>query len=264
MVDKVGKVLGWLDASEPGSGNWMKYVRSTEQVLERNMMAVQVDEQVFYKSVRDIEPGEEMLLYARDALYPEMELEAMAMHKLEDAIADPDYRRASRGESEVGDERLLPPRPGRLDRQEELSGQTMRLINLHPSPNSPKLAQGKSETKRLKVLPVAIKPLALFSDASVFRRKSPLAKQVRNQRCASDTVNDTRQVRWKGRPCTYWHCFGFLPITGSFGQPSSDRSVSRLVWDRHLTAATPSYWRTRYEAKSRNRDIPGPSCSNPA
>nr|KAG5698934.1 hypothetical protein BaRGS_024855 [Batillaria attramentaria] len=84
LVDKVGKVLGWLDASEPGSGNWMKYVRSTEQVLERNMMAVQVDEQVFYKSVRDIEPGEEMLLYARDALYPEMELEAMAMHKLED------------------------------------------------------------------------------------------------------------------------------------------------------------------------------------
>lgn len=48
------------------------------------MMAVQVDEQVFYKAVRDIQPGEEMLLYARDALYPEMELEAMAMHKLEE------------------------------------------------------------------------------------------------------------------------------------------------------------------------------------
>ena len=40
--------------------------------------------QVFYKAVRDIQPGEEMLLYARDALYPEIELETMAMHKLAD------------------------------------------------------------------------------------------------------------------------------------------------------------------------------------
>ncbi|PVD36957.1 hypothetical protein C0Q70_03950 [Pomacea canaliculata] len=82
MVDKCGKVCGWLDAGEAGTGNWMKYIRSTEQLLQRNMMAVQVDEQVFYKTVRDIRPGEEMLLYARDALYPEMELESM--HKVDE------------------------------------------------------------------------------------------------------------------------------------------------------------------------------------
>ncbi|KAK3734644.1 hypothetical protein RRG08_003551 [Elysia crispata] len=35
---------------------------------------------VFYKSVRDIVPGEEMLLYAREAVYPELELEALARH----------------------------------------------------------------------------------------------------------------------------------------------------------------------------------------
>ncbi|GFO10027.1 PR domain Zinc finger protein 16-like isoform x4 [Plakobranchus ocellatus] len=35
---------------------------------------------VFYKSVRDIAPGEEMLLYAREAVYPELELEALARH----------------------------------------------------------------------------------------------------------------------------------------------------------------------------------------
>jgi hypothetical protein len=40
--------------------------------------------QVFYKAVRDIQPREEMLLYARDAVYPEMELETMAMHKISD------------------------------------------------------------------------------------------------------------------------------------------------------------------------------------
>ena len=38
--------------------------------------------QVFYKSVKDLEPGEEMLLYARDAVYPENELDAM--HTMED------------------------------------------------------------------------------------------------------------------------------------------------------------------------------------
>jgi len=37
-------------------------------------------EKVFYKSVRDIHPGEEMLLYAREAVYPEMELETLARH----------------------------------------------------------------------------------------------------------------------------------------------------------------------------------------
>lgn len=46
LVDKCGKVCGWLDAGEAGTGNWMKYIRSTEQLLQRNMMAVQVDEQV--------------------------------------------------------------------------------------------------------------------------------------------------------------------------------------------------------------------------
>ena len=46
VVDKCGKVVGWKDASEPGTGNWMKYVRSSELIHQRNVMAVQVDEQV--------------------------------------------------------------------------------------------------------------------------------------------------------------------------------------------------------------------------
>ncbi|GFS07868.1 PR domain zinc finger protein 16-like isoform X4 [Elysia marginata] len=43
-------------------------------------MVVAVVAPVFYKSVRDIGPGEEMLLYAREAVYPELELEALARH----------------------------------------------------------------------------------------------------------------------------------------------------------------------------------------
>ena len=47
VLDKSGKVQGWLDASEPGTGNWLKYVRSSDLIPHRNVMAVQVEEQVY-------------------------------------------------------------------------------------------------------------------------------------------------------------------------------------------------------------------------
>lgn len=57
-------------------------------IYERNVVDIAVRWsvllQVFYKTVRDIRPGEEMLLYARDALYPEMELESM--HKVDEGM----------------------------------------------------------------------------------------------------------------------------------------------------------------------------------
>ncbi|GFO10024.1 PR domain Zinc finger protein 16-like isoform x2 [Plakobranchus ocellatus] len=42
LVDDCGKVKGWLDASSPGTGNWMKLVRSAEEQRQRNLMAVQL------------------------------------------------------------------------------------------------------------------------------------------------------------------------------------------------------------------------------
>ena len=36
----------WIDASQPGTGNWMKYVRSAPQMDEQNMVPVQVDNKV--------------------------------------------------------------------------------------------------------------------------------------------------------------------------------------------------------------------------
>ncbi|XP_013393556.1 PR domain zinc finger protein 16 isoform X2 [Lingula anatina] len=77
IVDKFGKVQGWVDASDPGTGNWMKYVRSALSRQEQNLMAVQADDQVYYKAIKDISPGEEMLLYARDAVYAENEVDSI-------------------------------------------------------------------------------------------------------------------------------------------------------------------------------------------
>ncbi|XP_041378050.1 LOW QUALITY PROTEIN: MDS1 and EVI1 complex locus protein EVI1-A-like [Gigantopelta aegis] len=45
LVDNCGRVKGWLDASSPGSGNWMKYIRGSDSRDDRNLMAVQVEEQ---------------------------------------------------------------------------------------------------------------------------------------------------------------------------------------------------------------------------
>ncbi|XP_064642215.1 histone-lysine N-methyltransferase MECOM-like isoform X2 [Lineus longissimus] len=77
LIDECGRVKGWVDAREPGSGNWLKYVRGTQERQQQNMMAVQVEDQVYYKALKDIAPGDEMLLYAKDAVYLENELEAM-------------------------------------------------------------------------------------------------------------------------------------------------------------------------------------------
>ncbi|XP_069118144.1 histone-lysine N-methyltransferase MECOM-like [Argopecten irradians] len=75
IVDEEHNVKGWIDASEPGAGNWMKYIRSTEDHESRNLMAIQIDKQVFYRTVRSINAAEEMLLYTNDSLYPEKDIE---------------------------------------------------------------------------------------------------------------------------------------------------------------------------------------------
>ncbi|CAH1775145.1 unnamed protein product [Owenia fusiformis] len=67
----------------------MKYVRSAPDPAQQNIMAVQVDDQVFYKTVKDIEPGEEMLLYARDAVYPENDLHTMKGATLDEERVHP-------------------------------------------------------------------------------------------------------------------------------------------------------------------------------
>ena len=46
LLDEFGKVRGWLDAGQRGTGNWMKFVRSSSEESQRNLMALQVKDQV--------------------------------------------------------------------------------------------------------------------------------------------------------------------------------------------------------------------------
>eukprot|EP00057_Strongylocentrotus_purpuratus_P005201 XP_003730421.1 PREDICTED: PR domain zinc finger protein 16 [Strongylocentrotus purpuratus] len=72
IVDEFGKVKCWVDASEPGTGNWMKYVRSAPKLENQNMVPVQVDGKVYYKAIHNIGTGEELLVL-KDAAFPDQE-----------------------------------------------------------------------------------------------------------------------------------------------------------------------------------------------
>ncbi|XP_070560845.1 LOW QUALITY PROTEIN: histone-lysine N-methyltransferase MECOM-like [Ptychodera flava] len=78
IVDEYGKVKCWIDASEPGTGNWMKYVRSAPVLEEQNMIAVQINEQVHYKVIKPIQPGEELMVI-KDAAFPDQDVMPLQM-----------------------------------------------------------------------------------------------------------------------------------------------------------------------------------------
>uniref|UniRef100_G3NTR8 Uncharacterized protein n=1 Tax=Gasterosteus aculeatus aculeatus TaxID=481459 RepID=G3NTR8_GASAC len=54
------------------SSSWLKYVRSAPSFEEQNLAACHLTgDQIYYKAVRDIEAGEELLVYMKDGIFPE-------------------------------------------------------------------------------------------------------------------------------------------------------------------------------------------------
>uniref|UniRef100_A0A3Q2DY67 PR/SET domain 16 n=1 Tax=Cyprinodon variegatus TaxID=28743 RepID=A0A3Q2DY67_CYPVA len=62
-----------LDSSQDATSNsWLKYVRSALSFEEQNLVACHLTgDQIYYKAVRDIEAGEELLVYMKDGIFPE-------------------------------------------------------------------------------------------------------------------------------------------------------------------------------------------------
>ncbi|XP_072026694.1 uncharacterized protein [Amphiura filiformis] len=58
-----GRRIFSIDASDPRKGNWMRYVKSARFFDEQNMIAVQEDKHIFYKTLRMIPKGEELLCW---------------------------------------------------------------------------------------------------------------------------------------------------------------------------------------------------------
>ncbi|XP_067384625.1 histone-lysine N-methyltransferase PRDM16 isoform X5 [Channa argus] len=73
VVDNMGNVKFTLDTGpDTNSNSWLKYVRSAPSFEEQNLTACHLTgDQIYYKAVRDIEAGEELLVYMKDGIFPE-------------------------------------------------------------------------------------------------------------------------------------------------------------------------------------------------
>ncbi|XP_054993742.1 histone-lysine N-methyltransferase PRDM16 [Sorex araneus] len=60
--DKFGADIG-----AAGAGSWLKYIRVACSCSDQNLSLCQVNEQVYYKVIKDIRPGEELLVHVKDA-----------------------------------------------------------------------------------------------------------------------------------------------------------------------------------------------------
>uniref|UniRef100_A0A665SVG1 Si:ch211-263k4.2 n=1 Tax=Echeneis naucrates TaxID=173247 RepID=A0A665SVG1_ECHNA len=73
VVVDMGNVKFALDTGpDATSTSWLKYVRSAPSFEEQNLAALPLSlPQIYYKAVRDIEAGEELLVYMKDGVFPE-------------------------------------------------------------------------------------------------------------------------------------------------------------------------------------------------
>uniref|UniRef100_A0A673GKV3 Uncharacterized protein n=1 Tax=Sinocyclocheilus rhinocerous TaxID=307959 RepID=A0A673GKV3_9TELE len=72
VMDNMGNVKFCLDGALEDSGSWLKYVRTAPSHEEHNLAICHISEdQIYYKAIRDIEIGEELLVYMKDGVFPE-------------------------------------------------------------------------------------------------------------------------------------------------------------------------------------------------
>ncbi|XP_023697316.2 histone-lysine N-methyltransferase PRDM16 isoform X1 [Paramormyrops kingsleyae] len=102
VVDDMGNVKFCVATGLEGSGSWLKYVRTAPSFEEQNLTVCYLNgDQIYYKAIRDIDAGEELLVYMKDGVFPEESmapnLEDEQMYRCEDCDelfpSKPDLRR---------------------------------------------------------------------------------------------------------------------------------------------------------------------------
>ncbi|CAM4887103.1 unnamed protein product [Rotaria socialis] len=67
VLDKSGNVMYYIDAVDPKNSNWLRFVNCPNNFAQRNLMSLVYHGDIFYLSIRNIEVGEELLVYYGDA-----------------------------------------------------------------------------------------------------------------------------------------------------------------------------------------------------
>uniref|UniRef100_A0A8D0TYF9 [histone H3]-lysine(9) N-methyltransferase n=1 Tax=Sus scrofa TaxID=9823 RepID=A0A8D0TYF9_PIG len=72
-IQKISEDLGsgkfCVDANQAGAGSWLKYIRVACSCDDQNLTMCQINEQIYYKVIKDIEPGEELLVHVKEGAY---------------------------------------------------------------------------------------------------------------------------------------------------------------------------------------------------
>ncbi|KAM4703151.1 PR domain zinc finger protein 2 [Rhinophrynus dorsalis] len=66
--------LGWMcvDATDPQNGNWLRYVNWARSAKEQNLCPLEINRAIYYKTLKPIEPGEELLVWYNGEDNPEI------------------------------------------------------------------------------------------------------------------------------------------------------------------------------------------------
>ncbi|XP_062068117.1 histone-lysine N-methyltransferase MECOM isoform X8 [Lepus europaeus] len=70
ILDEFCNVKYCIDASQPDVGSWLKYIRFAGCYDQHNLVACQINDQIFYRVVAEISPGQELLLFMKSEDYP--------------------------------------------------------------------------------------------------------------------------------------------------------------------------------------------------
>ncbi|CAF1016799.1 unnamed protein product [Adineta steineri] len=63
IEDDAGDVYNYIDASDPHRSNWLRYVNCPIGQNDENLTAIQFNGEVYYRTLRDINAGEELFVY---------------------------------------------------------------------------------------------------------------------------------------------------------------------------------------------------------
>uniref|UniRef100_H3CRY6 PR domain containing 14 n=1 Tax=Tetraodon nigroviridis TaxID=99883 RepID=H3CRY6_TETNG len=91
-----GKLSHFVDG-RGGSGNWMSLVKCARFPDEQNLIAVQVEGQIFYEACKDIQPGQELLVWYGDCYMQFLGIPLTLRDAQEDTQAPPPAEDAGEG-----------------------------------------------------------------------------------------------------------------------------------------------------------------------
>lgn len=63
ISNKKGKVVEYIDGGNKAKSNWLRYVNCPRNKEEENVVATQEDDNIIYWATKDVEKGEELMVW---------------------------------------------------------------------------------------------------------------------------------------------------------------------------------------------------------